>query len=178
MAQPNQSPAARPSPEGEAGLRRLLEGTLGLGAGLILMALVLITCVDVVGRYLLGSPLKGAFEMTEVLVAALVFAALPLTTERDEHVEVDLLAGFAQGIRGRAMAACASLFSAALLLTFAWRLADHAGQLRHDGAVTNALAIPLAPLGYFASLSCLISAALILYRLFRPAGESLSWPLR
>ncbi|WP_157994879.1 TRAP transporter small permease [Paracoccus tegillarcae] len=142
---------------------------MGIAAGLILMALVLITCIDVIGRYILSAPLTGAFEMTEILVAALVFAALPLTSERSEHVEVDLLASFIGEGFGRLLTRFGGLFSAALLATFSWRLWIYAVQLLHDGAVTNALGLSMAPLGFFASLSCLLSAAIMLYRAFVPS---------
>ena len=155
---------------GALDIRRLLDRSLGVAAALILLALMLVTCVDVVGRYLLDAPLPGAFELTEVLVAALVFAALPLTTERGEHVEVDLLSGLFTVPVGRLVAAFAGLFSAALLATFAWRLATHAMRTLEDGAVTNALEIPLAPFGFLAAFSCLVSAFIAFLRGVVPAS--------
>ncbi len=150
-------------------LRPLLERSLGLGAALILVALIAITCVDVVGRYFLDAPLRGAFELTEILVAALVFSALPLTTERQEHVEVDLLQSLFTPVMNRWCQLFAGLFSAALLLTFAWRLFSQALKTLHDGAVTNALEIPLAPFGFLAAVACLISAVLAGLRGIYPA---------
>ncbi|MCY1126506.1 TRAP transporter small permease [Frigidibacter sp. RF13] len=133
--------------------------------------LILITCVDVVGRYFFGAPLSGAFEMTEIMLAALVFTALPLTTERVEHVEVDLLASMVGASANRLMIAFAGLFSAALLATFSWRLASHAYKAAMDGTVTNALHIPLAPFGYLASFSCLLCAFIAFLRGIIPPSE-------
>lgn len=164
MNQKSGFPPDGSSRKGRSGLRHWLEPTLGLAAGLILFALVLITCVDVVGRYVLSAPLKGAFELTEMLVAALVFAALPLTTERREHVEVDLLAGLSKGRTGRVLDLFTGLFTAVVLTVFGWRLWVYSLQLMHDGAVTNALAVPLAPFGFFAAMACFISALIALYR--------------
>ncbi len=150
----------------------LLQNTLGLGAALLLFSLILITCVDVVGRYFFSTPLKGAFELTEVLLAALVFTALPLTTERKEHVEVDLLDVVLGDRASRYLSAFAGLFSAALLATLAWRLASHALSAAQDGAVTNALHIPLAPFGFLAAFSCLVSAFIAFLRGVQPpSGE-------
>jgi TRAP-type C4-dicarboxylate transport system permease small subunit len=149
----------------------LLQNTLGLGAALLLFSLVLITCVDVVGRYFFSSPLKGAFELTEVLLAALVFTALPLTTERKEHVEVDLLDVFLGERASRYLSAFAGLFSAALLATLAWRLASHAVSAAEDGSVTNALSIPLAPFGFLAAFSCLVSAFIAFLRGVQPPSD-------
>lgn len=150
----------------------VLQNTLGVGAALLLFSLVLITCVDVVGRYFFSAPLKGAFEVTEILLAALVFAALPLTTERKEHIEVDLLNVVLSETTKRYLSAFAGLFSAALLATFAWRLASHAASAAEDGAITNALGIPLAPFGYLAAFSCLISAFIAFLRGIHSARDT------
>lgn len=149
----------------------LLDRTLGFGAAFILLILVLVTCFDVVGRYILGAPLAGAFELTEVLLAALVFMALPLTTERREHVEVDLLNVALSSMGQRWLSAFTGLFSAALLATMSWRLFTHAYKSGLDGAVTNALEIPLAPFGYLAGVSCMISAFIAFLRGFQPHIE-------
>lgn len=152
--------------DGGAGLQRLLARTLGIAAGLLLLILVGITCVDVVGRYFLNAPLTGAFEMTEILLVALVFAALPLATERREHVEVDLLTSVFSHNINRLMVAFGGLFTGAVLLTFAWRLVVHAMKATGDGTVTNALQIPLAPFGYLAAAACLVSAIIAVLRGF------------
>ncbi|MFV0361215.1 TRAP transporter small permease [Tropicimonas sp.] len=156
---------------GELDIGPLLQNTLGLSAALILFSLILITCVDVVGRYFFSAPLKGAFELTEVLLAALVFTALPLTTERKEHVEVDLLDLFLGDRASRYLSAFAGLFSASLLATLAWRLASHAMSAAEDGAVTNALYIPLAPFGFLAAFSCLVSAFIAFLRGVQPPSD-------
>ncbi|MGC1505381.1 MAG: TRAP transporter small permease [Sulfitobacter sp.] len=135
---------------------------------MLLFSLILVTCVDVVGRYFFSSPLSGAFEITEILLAALVFTALPLTTDRQEHIEVDLANVVVRGKLKRYMAAFAGLFSAALLATLAWRLAVFSLSAAEDGAVTNALRIPLAPFGYLAAFSCLVSACIALFRGLTP----------
>ena len=145
-------------------LRRVLDVSLGLAASLALGCLILITCVDVVGRYIFDRPLSGAFELTEMILAALVFLALPLTTERREHIEVDILGALLPARTNRWLVAFAGLFSAALLATLAWRLGAHALGAAQDGAVTNALSIPYAPFGFLASFSCLVSAVIALLR--------------
>lgn len=160
--------ADRPPSDGGLDIGRLLEVTLGVAAAAILLALAAVTCIDVVGRYIFDAPLKGAFEITELMVAALVFLALPLTTERVEHVEVDLLNAFLGLPVRRVLSAFAGLFSAALLSTFAWRLFSHAWKAAEDGSVTNALAIPLAPFGYLAGAACMVSAFIAFLRGIQP----------
>lgn len=150
-------------------LQGRLSSALGLLCGLLLFALIALTCTDVVSRYWFNAPVNGAFELTELLLAALIFAALPLTTGAGAHVEVDLLAGFSGPKLRTAMRWLAALLSALVLAVLAWRLAVQGLRLATDGAVTNSLALPLAPVAWLAALSCAASAVIAILRgLLRP----------
>lgn len=138
-----------------ATLARALEGA----AAALLIALMAVTVVDVVGRYILGAPLVGAFELTELLLCAMVFAALPLVSRAGGHVEVDLLVGQLPPAAARGLGIVAAAISAATLLYFAWRLAVVAGDLIGTGARSNALAIPFAPFAGFGAVACMLAAA-------------------
>ena len=59
-------------------------------AACALLAMVVVAFLDVLFR-LLGRPVTGAFELTSLLVALLVFAALPGVTAGDEHVRAGIL---------------------------------------------------------------------------------------
>ena len=58
-----------------------------------------------------------------------------------------------------------ALVSGVALGAIAWRLVLHSLRLAEDGSVTNALSLPLAPLGWFAAVMTLLSAVLALVRL-------------
>ncbi len=60
-------------------------------AGAALMGLMLVTCFDVVGRYFLSRPIEAATELTEIGIAVIIFAEMPLITWRNGHVAVDIL---------------------------------------------------------------------------------------
>ena len=49
-------------------------------AAAILFAMMVLTTVDVVARYVFNRPLRGAFEITELLLVVLIFAGLPLVS--------------------------------------------------------------------------------------------------
>ena len=66
-------------------LLRRTERLFGAVAALALVGMVLLTCVDVIGRYVLNRPLTGAFELSEMTMGALVFASLPLVTLRRQR---------------------------------------------------------------------------------------------
>ena len=146
------------------GLVRALEGL----AALLLLALVGVTAIDVVGRYLLNAPLAGAFELTELMLGALVFAALPLVSRLGGHVEVDLLVAVLPGPLTRALGAVAAALSALVLGYFAWRLVVLAADQWQEGARSVSLGVPYWPFAVFGALACLLSA---LFGLIRAGRE-------
>lgn len=141
---------------------------LQLVAAVLLLAMMAVTFVDVIGRYLFNAPLPGAFELTEVLLALVVFVGLPIVTARREHVTVDLLTGKLPDGPRAVLAWLATLATGAVLALLAWRLATSARDLSSYGDATVYLGIPLGPVaGVMAgltALSAVIAAVLLLRR--------------
>jgi TRAP-type C4-dicarboxylate transport system permease small subunit len=53
--------------------------------------MMLLTVADVVLRALLNRPIRGSFEIVELLLACTFFVALPAVFLRDEHLVVDVI---------------------------------------------------------------------------------------
>ena len=138
---------------------------------LVLFSMMVLTFVDVLGRYLLSSPVPGGFEITEIMLASLIYCGLPLITMRDGHITVDLVEGLLpawfKALRDRVIA----LMMTAVLGYIGYRLFGKAGDFVNYNDQTAVLNIPLAPLCYAMAvltiLSAIIAAALVI--LGRPA---------
>lgn len=68
---------------------------LALAGGLVLIALVAVTCVSIVGRSLVPldigiGPIRGIYDVTEIGMAAAIFAFLPWCHLEKGHATVDL----------------------------------------------------------------------------------------
>lgn len=72
------------------GLERATRFLGAFGTGCIL-ALMILTTADVVLRYILGIPLKGAFEISEMLLLSSVFLGMAYTQSLHEHINADFL---------------------------------------------------------------------------------------
>jgi len=142
---------------------------LGYVAAAVMLCLMLLTCVDVVGRYFLNKPLWGGFELTEMLLAALIFAGLPLVTLRGDHVTVDLFDPITPDwlFRIQHVAACAIGFVCTGYL--AWRLWLRAEHMDRAGETTAQLKIKLAWLTYSMSVLMAFTALALLVLAFRRA---------
>jgi TRAP-type C4-dicarboxylate transport system permease small subunit len=134
--------------------RRLLEA---IAAGLV-AGLVLVTCTDVIGRYLFNAPLRGAFELTQILLSALVFVALPLVTGRGGHVEVDLLVSVMPRRMVRVLGWVSGAVTALVLAYFCYCLALKVGDDYATQSATVGLGFPLWLLGVVGCASCGVSA--------------------
>jgi TRAP-type C4-dicarboxylate transport system permease small subunit len=67
--------------------------TILLGA-LCLVAMTLVTCAEVVRRYLFNAPIFGSAEMIQLLLGILVFAGMFAVTRDRGHVNVSLFEPF------------------------------------------------------------------------------------
>jgi TRAP-type C4-dicarboxylate transport system permease small subunit len=144
----------------------MIRSVLGLATMLVLMAMTGLTVVDVVARYLFNSPVNGAFELTEMMLATVIFLAMPLTTAKGEHIEVQLLNPVKMGLIDKIMTYLPLTISAVVFAFIARQVWLHAVKLAGDGAVTNSLSLPLSSIGYLAAASCALSAVIIVLKPF------------
>lgn len=131
-------------------------------AAAMLLALVVVTCIDVVGRYLFRAPLVGGDELTVFFLAIGTYAALPRLTWREEHVAVDLIDTVYPKRWIAARQILLSLVAAAFMVVATWRLWILAARMQGDGEVTMVLELAKGPLTYFlAAMSAIATLALV-----------------
>lgn len=142
------------------------EMLLGSATALILACIMLLTCVDVAGRYVFNEPVPGALEVTEIMMGALIFASLPLVTLRNQQVTIDLFTHLIPRVIKPALHAAIQITSGTCLGVISWRLWVKAGQMLQQGDTTAVLQVKVWPLVYFMSLLAAITA-LILFLMIR-----------
>ncbi|MBN9889357.1 TRAP transporter small permease [Pelagibaca abyssi] len=133
---------------------------LAVAGGLMLTIMMGLTVCDVIGRYVFSAPVKGAAELTEILLAAVIFLGLGAVSLSENHVTVDLLTEKLPSAVEPLRLALTGLFSAAVLGVVSWRLWIYAAQIGGYGGSTSTLAIPVAPLGYFCAICAAIGAVI------------------
>jgi TRAP-type C4-dicarboxylate transport system permease small subunit len=144
--------------------RRRADIVLGVAASAILLAMMLLTVVDVVARYVFNRPLRGAFEVTELMLLVLIFAGLPLVSLADEHAVMDFV-DRVLGTRGqrrlRRLVEAANAAFMFLLAWLVWRKADRIWAYRD---ATDVLRILYGPFVYFMAVTLALAGAIHLYR--------------
>ena len=165
-------------------LGRIVEGLARLMAilgGLVLTALVLMTCLSVAGRFMNGwlhsgilagtglsdailalgvGPVNGDFELVEACMAFVIFAFMPLTQLRDGHASVDVFTNLLGDRANRTLIAVWAVVFALVLVLIAWQLGAGMLAKRSYGETTYLIQFPIW-WAYAGALSGAIVAAFV-----------------
>ena len=145
--------------------KRRADALLGVAASTVLLLMMALTVVDVVARYVFNRPLRGAFEVTELMLLVLIFAGLPLVSFSDEHAVMDFVdrvigpRALRWLLRGVQVVNAAFMF---LLTWLVWRKADRIWAYRD---ATDVLRILYGPFVYFMAVALALAGAIHLYKI-------------
>ena len=151
---------------------RFVVPALSAIAAIVLFVMMALTCADVIGRYFFAKPIFGAFELTEMLLAAMIFVGLPLVTLRNDHVTVDVLDPITPDWMFRLQHVAACLIGMLSTGYLAWRLWIRATTLYTGGETTAQLKLKLGYLAYSMSVLMALTAVALFVLMFRQPHRS------
>jgi TRAP-type transport system small permease protein len=146
----------------KVGLKTLEHGVSALLV-LMLFAMVALTFTDVLGRRLFNTPVFGANDITEHLMAIIIFAGLPLLTARRGHLSIDLLDHWLLRPAWRPWHKAVDVLIAAVLGLIACQYFIAIGESRSTNEVSQALAIPRWWMYAFISFTTALAAVAALF---------------
>ena len=127
--------------------------------------MVIITVADVIGRKMFNLPVKGAYELGEMLLVVVVFLNLPNTEMQDGNVTIDILfIRFGQKAQKIIQSLMYVLFLVISIL-FAWQLYVLASDEASGGFTTTVLHLPTSPVIFIAAFGCGLLSITVLARL-------------
>jgi TRAP-type C4-dicarboxylate transport system permease small subunit len=144
---------------------------LGLIAGASLFAMMLLTFVDVIGRYGFHRSIFGAAEIIEQLMMLTVFAGLAFITAKNEHITVTLMEGLIVGRIARFQRWMSIAISVGCTLLISWQLYEHALDLLKSRKRTAVLDLPQWHLPMSAAILSLIGFGLLVIAVVRKRGR-------
>lgn len=136
--------------------------------GALLLGVVVMNVASVLGT-LVGWPVPGDFEMTEIGIAVAAFAFLPYCQLTRSNVSADI---FTQAAGPRTVAALrllGSVIALAFALLLLWRMYDGMLDQKQYAYETSILQIPV----WFAFVPILVSLALLALAATRTLGQDL-----
>ena len=144
--------------------KRHADTLLGVAASVILFAMMGLTFVDVVARYVFRRPIRGAFEVTELMLVALIFAGLPLVSFADEHALMDFIDRLLGPRARRGLEAAVQALCAACMLGLAWLVWLKAERISAYRDATDVLRIPYGPFVYFMAAMIALTGVIHAYK--------------
>ena len=135
----------------------------------VLTAIMVLTGIDVVGRYVFNKPLPGSFEITELFMAVMISLGLAYCTFEHGHVRVDILT-LKLSRRGQAVANfIADIVFFVLYLLITWQTVNRVQDFAEKNLTTNVLYIPMYP----SALIVVVGFAILCIVLLKDAVEYL-----
>ena len=134
-------------------------------AAIILLILVVLTCVDVVGRYIFTMPLTGAVELVRICMAGIIFFSFPIMFLKGDHIIVDLISFLKKGWVGWLLSVVLLLVSIGVAVMLGDRVYDYAIRALEDGDTTEYLSIPRYIIVGFITLAIFSAAFMSLLKL-------------
>ncbi len=148
-----------------------LEIVLGSVSAVVLFLMMMVTAVDVIGRYLFNMPLAGGFELTEMMLAALIFCGLPLVSKRREHIVIDTFDPFMSRQVKQFFNVLADVVCFLTLSGIGYLIFRRAVRVAEYGDTTNVLKLPLAPVAALMGAMIVIAAVIHLALIFVPHAD-------
>ena len=149
-------------------LGHALELLLGAISGTVLFVMMMITAIDVAGRYVFSKPLAGGFELTEMMLAALIYCGLPLVSQRREHIVIDTFDPLMSARVKRGLDVIAEIVCSLTLGGIGYLIFRRAARVAEYGDTTSVLKWPLAPVAYLMGTMIVVTAAIHLWLIFVP----------
>jgi TRAP-type C4-dicarboxylate transport system permease small subunit len=144
--------------------KRRADVALGAAAAGILLAMMALTVVDVVARYVFSRPVRGAFEVTELILVVLIFAGLPLVSFSDEHAVMDFIDRVLGPRAQRGLERLVQLACAAFMFLLTWLMWSKADRIWAYRDVTDVLKILYGPFVYFMAGTLALAGLIHLYK--------------
>jgi len=152
-------------------LKKFLETASGLLAGLALFAIMVLTFLDVGGRKLLDHSITGSLEMTELLMVVVIFGALPLVSERGEHVVFDSLDSFLPSAVQKIQRTLVHLMCGVALIALGWLMWQTGQDFSSTGETTAQLKILKSPFIYGMGVLCAFTGLIHLNLMRHPMNQ-------
>jgi len=150
-------------------LRRAVTA-LGIVAGLAIVAMIVVTCVDVVGR-LFNRPIKGAYDIVELLGGITIAGGLPYTTACKGHVAIEFFFQRLSRLGRILVDTMVRLISTSMFGFLTFRFVVYGMELKASGQGTSTLGWPVFWLAWWLALCTGVMTLVIVYHMMHPGKE-------
>lgn len=139
-----------------------------------ILAMMVLTVCDVIGRYFLNQPITGAYELTEFMLVITVAAGLAYTQVSKRHVAVEFIVGRLPLRAGKIIDGISYSICLGIYLLTAWQAIKGAETQWHHTITSAAFGLVFWPFYVFLALGCGVLCLVFLVdllKLLRDKGD-------
>jgi TRAP-type C4-dicarboxylate transport system permease small subunit len=125
-----------------SGLRKLV-AALEVLSSVVIAIMMVLTFVDVIGRYVFAKPVFGASEIISALLAVAIFAGLGIANARDDHIVVELFDHRIRAYFPKVYDIAIQFFSISVMALIAYVLLEMAIEVHEQNTRTYVIEMPL-----------------------------------
>jgi TRAP-type C4-dicarboxylate transport system permease small subunit len=158
----------------------VFSAALAVVSGLILLALIGLTFVDVILRYIFSSPILGAKDLLEMGMVVVISLAFPFTWRIGGHIVVDLIPDYGIKFLTTLRDVVVRLIGIEIFRHLAWNAWIRAGDAKLFNEATNMIEVPFQPFFWILSIAAGFQVLLLVFEvvrlvLGRPIGFTVTW---
>lgn len=132
-----------------------LAGLLQKVAGVLLVAMMALTCTDVLSGAF-GLPILGAEEMVSLMASVLLAFVLPMAHLKKAHIGIDLLYRHFGPLLRKINDLFISLISLVFFILVSWQCILYAREMERAGEVSSTLQLPFYYILYAIGAACFV----------------------
>jgi len=141
-------------------------------AGMSVLAMMAITCADVILRLKwINRPFVGAYDIVKIAGALSLATALPYTTAVKGHVAIEYFFHKLNRCGRIVLDTLIRLLGMALFAFFAWRSIVYGLNLHRNGQVSQTLQLPVFWVPFVIGFCCAVVVLVIGHNLIHPGRE-------
>jgi len=131
----------------------------------IIIGLAILTGLDVGGRYLFKSPIKGTYELTQVFFSSIVAFGIAAATIAEEHIMVDLVFMRLGPLGQRILKLIANLVGVLVLAVLIWQGTKSGFESIIKYEETELLGVPIPPFRFVLVFGFFLSFVVLIYQI-------------
>lgn len=141
-------------------------------AAAAIIAVMVIVCINVVGRGVFGSPLKGTVDIVSLLGALVIAGAIAYTQVLKGHIRITLLVEKLPDRIRYIIASIIDLIGLALFAIISWQTILFARDTYDIGELSEVLKVPLTPFAVVVTVGCIALTLVLLVDLIASLSKA------
>jgi len=138
-------------------------------AAVLVIAMMLLTTADVCGRYFFNKPIRGALEITELMLLIVVYCCMAYAVVTKAHVSIDVVTSRLSHPSQAVFGSVTSLASLVFFTLISWQAVVLSSVMRSQGDEVMLLRWPTYPftliIAFGSALVCLVILPTLLHHL-------------